>query len=123
VDLMVLVNLLPHSYVGIATAAIALCAAVTAAVPAPGPKKTFVGKVWVAIYGVIDWVALNKGNGETAQAAMAKGKVVPTAPVAGSGGGGSVGQFVVPPEVKTVTIVGSGGGGPTVGSGGGGPTA
>lgn len=72
-------SLLPHSYVGIATSVIALCAAFVAAVPAPVAPTTWYGKAGSAVWRGIDFIALNFAHGTTTSKAVADGAVVPIA--------------------------------------------
>ena len=60
--------LIPAQYLGYVTAAIAVCAAVTATVPAPANRSS----TWGRIYSVIDFVALNIGHGKSAGQVAAK---------------------------------------------------
>ncbi len=60
--------LLPAQYVGYVTATIAICAAVTATVPAPANHSS----IWGRIYSVIDFVALNIGHAKSAAQVAAK---------------------------------------------------
>ena len=46
-----------NPWFGVATAAIALASAITAATPTP--KK---GSFWAKVYGLVDWAALNVGK-------------------------------------------------------------
>lgn len=57
-------GLLPESTVAGITAGVTICAAVATLLPAP---KTGNGKVYRAVYSVVNWIACNLGKAKNAQ--------------------------------------------------------
>lgn len=61
----------PAQYWPYVAAAVAACAAITAAIPPPKNQKTG----WAYIYNMLDFIALNFGNGKTAAKALVNGEL------------------------------------------------
>ena len=57
-------GIIPDSWLAWITAAVTVCAAVAAVLPAPGANS---GGVYRAAYRLIQWVALNLGKARNAQ--------------------------------------------------------
>ncbi len=75
-DLNALLALIPAQYLGYVSAAIAVCAALTAALPPPPDRST----VWGRIYTALDFIALNIGHGKTVAKAAAETPVLEPKP-------------------------------------------
>lgn len=62
--LAVLQGILPESAFAGVTAGVAVCAAVATCLPAPKPSS---GKVYRAVYAVVNWIGFNLGRAKNAQ--------------------------------------------------------
>jgi hypothetical protein len=69
-DVSAILSMIPVQYLHYVTAAVAVCSALSAIIPAPTPAAP---AWWARVYGAVNFVAINLGHAKNASAPISAG--------------------------------------------------